>query len=433
MKIFNEFSWNAVDNILSIVFKFILIAYVTKKLGFEQYGLISYGAALVTISLGFVHLGLPGLAVREFVQNQTSTSRMASSIFFLRLIVSSFFYLCVCLFLLAGEFSVHDTLYLLTITVICLFSPLEYSVFYLQSQLASRNFLSIKMSFMVIDFAIKMIVVNQGYPLFFYALSTVLATAAPLVITCARLKGIRLQLSQVSKAYSKTLLRSCGLIYLGAIANSMLLRIDQVMLDSMAGRAELGAYAVSVNFVEMLYFFAPIMMGALYPMLIKVWGGKSGQRYKVVHGLATILLLFSLAISIALALSSFILVPIVWDVGAESILGPLQVLLLGVPIVFLRALLSKLIIIDEKYSLSVMINFTALILNIAINYFLIPEYGGIGAAISTVLSLVLANLACFLLIPLMCEYRKIFMQGLSARNSHKANFGILYRVVLGER
>ena len=61
------------------------------------------------------------------------------------------------------------------------------------------------------------------------------------------------------------------------------------------------------------------------------------------------------------------------------------------------------------------------------------SYGGIGAAISIVLSLVLANLACFLLIPLMCEYRKIFMQGLFARNSYKANFGILFRVVLGER
>jgi O-antigen/teichoic acid export membrane protein len=58
---------------------------------------------------------------------------------------------------------------------------------------------------------------------------------------------------------------------------------------------------------------------------------------------------------------------------------------------FSRALFSKWILIEGKLYFSLLSNLFGAIVNVALNYILIPKYGGIGAAISTLFSYATAS------------------------------------------
>jgi O-antigen/teichoic acid export membrane protein len=104
-------------------------------------------------------------------------------------------------------------------------------------------------------------------------------------------------------------------------------------------------------------------------------------------------------------------------VGVSVLSGPLIFLLYGTsyaesapilaihvwagPFVFLGAALSRWLIAEDRLRFSLVRHGTGALVNVALNLILIPPLGGIGAAISTLVSYAVASFgACFLYAPL---------------------------------
>src|SRR3546814_10463593 len=65
--------------------------------------------------------------------------------------------------------------------------------------------------------------------------------------------------------------------------------------------------------------------------------------------------------------------------------------------VFMRAVLSKWLIAEELYIFSLVTHGSAAIVNVAINIALIPKFGGVGAAVATLVSYATAGFLSLLL------------------------------------
>lgn len=85
-KYFFNTSWLLFEKIFRMIISFFVGIWVARYLGPEQFGLLNYSIAVVTLIGSFVQLGLSGLVVRELVKNPKDKDEILGTTFYLRLI-----------------------------------------------------------------------------------------------------------------------------------------------------------------------------------------------------------------------------------------------------------------------------------------------------------------------------------------------------------
>jgi O-antigen/teichoic acid export membrane protein len=94
--------------------------------------------------------------------------------------------------------------------------------------------------------------------------------------------------------------------------------------------------------------------------------------------------MFSIVIFI-FVFSDFV-VNTLFSVEFSSVSQILQIHIIAVAFVFWGTISSKFFLIENKFWITVQKSVGGALINIALNYFLIPDYGSIGAAIATIIS-----------------------------------------------
>ena len=80
----------------------------------------------------------------------------------------------------------------------------------------------------------------------------------------------------------------------------------------------------------------------------------------------------------------------------------LKILALAIPIIFWGYLMTQSLVALDRNRVYLTITAFAVLLNVLLNYWLIPEYGAEGAAIATVITESLIPLSCFLMVLKHC-------------------------------
>jgi len=182
------------------------------------------------------------------------------------------------------------------------------------------------------------------------------------------------------------------------------MRLDQVMIKNMISLEELGFYSVSIKIAESWYFIPMLISSVMYPLLIEA--KKSNDLY--MHRLKQLFfscIMVSLTCSVLLFIFSDFIIEILFGKLFSGSKITLSILSIGGIFVGMGYVNGKWMVIENFTKLSLIRNLLGLFINIFLNLYLIPKYGIIGAAISTVLSLAFASYFFFLIIK---KTRKIF-------------------------
>ena len=225
------------------------------------------------------------------------------------------------------------------------------------------------------------------------------ALVAAVTLLALRLADSAWPRFKVDRALVRSLLREGWPLFLSALSVVVYMRIDQVMLGSLSPAAELGYYSVAVRIAEALLFVPMAMSAAYYASLVNAFNsGSPGafereiQAYYDVSGLSA----WAIALLVALA-ARFVLVPGFGEAYAPAV--PMAYILAG-SIVFasIGVARSTMLTIRGWVWTPVITTSAGALVNLLLNFLLIPAYGGIGAAIATLASYWLAALGmCFLL------------------------------------
>jgi O-antigen/teichoic acid export membrane protein len=157
------------------------------------------------------------------------------------------------------------------------------------------------------------------------------------------------------------------------------------MLKSYINIETVGIYAASVRITEIWYLIPNILLGALFPALANVKENRReySKRYNILFALLTG---SAFIICFAIFFLKEYIVNIVYGkefAEAAPILGLYIFSIVGF---FMSSLLYQdLFLRNNKWSITLIPFFTA-ILNVALNIYLIPAYGAMGAALATVIS-----------------------------------------------
>jgi O-antigen/teichoic acid export membrane protein len=179
------------------------------------------------------------------------------------------------------------------------------------------------------------------------------------------------------------------------------MRIDQVMLGQMAGDKEVGVYSVAVRLSEVWYFIPLAIHSSVLPGIVEARAISEELLYSHLQKLYNSMAFIAYTVALPVTIMAGWVVEILYGT-AYSKAGPMLALLIW------AWMFASLEIVRNTFLTAM--NWTRVyfatsslgcIINIVLNYLLIPHYGGIGAAIATCVSYwFAAHGACFLFKPL---------------------------------
>ena len=226
-----------------------------------------------------------------------------------------------------------------------------------------------------------------------YIIGGTVSAAAAFVIIAKKLKVPPLPI--FNRRQAKKLIGSSWPIGLALILNLVYFRIDVLILSHNRASPEVGFYGLSYQFFDAFLTVPLFISNALYPLLAKLHASDKKKFVKEAKFYFALMIVASLVLAAALYLVS-LLIPAFYGTKFAPAKASLQILALGLPFFFASALLWHISIIREKQKLLPVIYGLGAAFNLVVNLILIPIYGYIGAASTTVASELLVVLLLIL-------------------------------------
>jgi O-antigen/teichoic acid export membrane protein len=388
-------SWIIAEKIVVMGLSFAVTVIVARYLGPVQFGMLAYAISLMAIFGVAGHVGLSGLVVRELVKDTENKNIIMGTSFALK----GFGYLIGFLFLLltallSEKLGSVEFWVILVVASSLLLRAFDVIDFWFQSILQAKYTAISRTIAAIIASALKLLLVVVGAKLIYFATVVLVQTiiSAVLLITFSIGKSeLKLTCWRFSKSKAKELFNQGWVVFLGSIFAIIYLKVDQVMLKWLVGSKEVGVYAVAATLSEAWYFVPAAIVASFFPKLIKL---KQENQQEYNYRLQQLFdLLFVIALIVAVFITLFAQ-PVITTLFGSSYTGAVGILVVHVwaaLFIFIRAAFSKWILIENFLMFSVISQGLGAFANIGLNYWLIPGYGGLGAAYATLFSYAAAS------------------------------------------
>lgn len=229
-------------------------------------------------------------------------------------------------------------------------------------------------------------------------------------------KSIKLQLSFDKNIY-KAITAKMWPIAISIIFNVVYLRGDVILLSLLSNQNEVGLYGAAYRVIDILGQTAMMIMGVILPLLTFAWSRNNKESFfKQYQQAFDIMMLFALPVTVGTILLAK---PIILLVAGPKFIGsvlPLQILSIAVFGVYLGAVFGHTAVAINKQKETMWIYISNAFISLGIYLLLIPKFGMLGAAITTVFSEIYAGTFLYLV---MRKHTK-----------HKFNFKTLYKIIL---
>lgn len=397
--------WLFMDRILKIVAGLFVGVWVMRYLGPEQFGRYSYAIAFVALLAPFSSLGLSGIVVRNIVREPFRKDEILGTASMLRL-TSSILLVMVSVAVISLLRSDDNlTRWLVAIiSVKMVFQALFTIDSWFQSQVKSKYTVWANASALVLISIAKVILILVQAPLIAFAcvMSAEVGLGAIGLIILYHVTGQRLKAWRASLLQAKQLLKDSWPLLASAIAVTIYMKIDQVMLGQMCGDKELGIYSAAVRLSEMWYFIPVAISSSAFPTIVRsrehhpklVYHKRMQTFYDVMIAIAYIIVIP--LVLLALPLANLLLKTDYTGTGAI-----LRVHAWSLLFVFLGLCYGKFLLTENMTRFYMFSTILGAVVNVGLNLWLIPKYAGLGAAWATVIAYASSSyVACLLWKPL---------------------------------
>ena len=383
-KIVKNIGWLFFDKFCRLGIGLFVGVWVARYLGPGSFGKWNYSIAVIAILSAISTLGLDQVLVKHLVENESNEDQLVGTAFFMRFVGGILVTIIGCVY---TYFQYNSLLLIITFLTALnvVFQSFDVIDLKLQSVLKSKISVIIKNSAFIIASILKLIVIyNKGSLLAFVIISLIeiVLGAVGLIFSYGFLRVLKWGFNI---EYAKNFLAECWPLLLSGIIILLYMRLDQVMIGNMLNETDVGFYSVSVKFSELWYFIPTVFANSFFPKLIKMKG--SGVEYKkFCSKLLKILFVISFFISIVLSLSAKTLIETLYGTSYLASALALKISIWTSIFVFWGVGAANMLLIENLNKHNLYKSIQGLVLNVLLNFFLIPRFGINGAAIATLIS-----------------------------------------------
>lgn len=180
---------------------------------------------------------------------------------------------------------------------------------------------------------------------------------------------------------------------------------DTYMLSLFKPEQVVGVYAGVFKIFSITYIIGYAFTNSFTPLLFKQFKEDKKQYQIVTRHLLKTMGFIGVPIAFLLYFSSIFLIPFILGEGYMSGVAIAQVLSIAVFFRFMNFSLGEILTTSDNQNKRIFLEICLLIINIFLNYLLIPPYGGTGAAIATVAS----EIFLFIAVLIVCFNKKLIV------------------------
>jgi len=385
------------EQLLRLIAGLFVGVWVARYLGPEQYGIFNYVLAFSAIFANIAKFGLDTIVVRELVKKPDRQTQLMGTAFWMKLsgAVLTLIIVTIATFSVSTDETTRQ--YILIITAGLIFQSLEVVDFYFQSQALSKYISVCKVAQLAASSTIKIYFVLSGKGLIWFVWVSLFDQFSLGLALFLAYKTHDKQsfVGKFNYSICKAFLRDSWPLFLSGMIIMAYTRVDQIMISKFIGVKQLGLYSTALRLSEIINILPVVLGNSLFPLIV----GAKMMGTKFYH--ERLQQLFDLFVVIAVILSGFMTLAAPWIIHVlygEAYSASAKVLSIyvwtSVPLAI--GILNVKYLVIENLGIHILWrNVVGGAISIALNLFLIPKYGIVGAATAAVVSYFFANLIIF--------------------------------------
>lgn len=393
-------SWLVLERVVVMAVGFAVNVWFVRYLGAERYGSYSYAASFSTLFTAVGGLGLDTILVRDLALHPSREAEVLGTALRVRVVASVLMWILAICVSAAWRGSAGVTWLVAILSAGNAVMVASVYEFWFQARVEARPVVLARMGGAVGGHVARALLIAAGGVLNAFAAVQAAAIAAPVLLmgwAYRRRSSVRWT---VSGRLTISLLREAWPLIVVSLSIMVYMKIDQVMLAAMVGNAENGIYATAVTISEVWYFLPLAVASSAFPLLLRKRQSEGEARYaqwlQVYFDAAAAL---GYAIAVPVFALSGVLIERLYGAQYARSGDVLRVHILSLVFVCLGVARSRILIAERLTIFSMAATIAAAGLNVLFNLVLIPRYGALGAAWSTLISYASANYASGIFAP----------------------------------
>jgi PST family polysaccharide transporter len=381
--------WLFADRILRMGVGLFVGVWVARYLGVQQFGVFNYATAFVALFSTLSTLGLDAIVVRSIVREPEKRLQILGTTFWLKLIGG-----IAALVLAVSSIIVvrHDDQLTISLVAILasvgIFQAFDTIDLWFQSQVQSKYTVIAKNTAFVIIALVKVTLISIHAPLIAFACTSLgeVSLGAIGLIISYKIRGYSPWLWPWSSPLAKTLLKESWPLILSGVTIMIYMRIDQIMLGQMIGDKAVGLYSAATRISEVWYFIPVAIASSVSPAIYAAKEVSEALYYQRIEQLLRLLSWLSIVFAVPMSFLSGTIITVLFGKSYEASASILAIHIWASLFVFMGVGTSSWFIAEGLTQFALRRTIIGAITNVFLNIFLIPAYGGVGAAIATVIS-----------------------------------------------
>lgn len=388
-------AWMMVEQVARMGAGVLVGIWVARYLGPAKFGFFSYVLAFSALFASVAKLGLDTLVVRDLVRDVGGLQqRYLGTVFVLKVIGAVVMLGMVAIVLLIFPGDRTTTLYVLLVSGGAIFQAMEVVDFYFQAQVLSRWVSICKLIQLLLSSVFKVGLIISGAELFWFIVVTILdqLTLALALYQAYRYKSAPAFIGFFDRAIAIRLLKESWPLVLSGLVVMIYMRIDQIMIRSMLGETEVGLYSAAVRISEVWYVFPMLINASLFASIVSAREVNAALYYLRLQRLCAFLVWMEILIAIAMTFFSEAVVSLLYG---QAYAGAGLVLMVHIwtgVFVALSICGGSWLVCENLQRYSLYRTSIGAVVNVALNFVLIPRMGIVGAAVATLVAQAIVGL-----------------------------------------
>lgn len=401
--------WMMFRNIYSMLISLIVGSLSARYLGPSNYGLLNYGSSIISFFTTVSKLGMDSFVVGEMARQPEKENSYLGSALIMRLVTSILSFFAVWGIVVVLE---PDNRLLQTVTVLqavaIVFQSSEVFYFWFQVRLKMKYVTLASIAALTVTGAWRILLLANQASVQWFALSASISA-----LICGGLVMIFFLTKAKAKltfcpSDARYILQNSYHFIINGLAVTLYTQLDRIMLGKVISEDAVGFYSAASTIAVLWEFVPSAMMNSASPLLIKEYDKDKKSFEKKYKMLLAGITLMGVAVGIGFTVFSKLAIFVLYGKEYYPAIPVLSILIWSTGFSMIGTARGIWVIAGRKNRYVKYYTLIGAVVNLVLNLLVIPVWGIIGAAVTTLFSQIVVSLIAPLLFKETRSFPKLF-------------------------
>lgn len=379
--------WNVGGKVVQMAITLVVGMLTARYLGPSNYGVVGYTAAYVSFFSVICELGFTSVAVKELLDDTEKQGEVLGTTIFFRMctsLISTIAITALIYVLDSGDKTIVVVAFLQSLSLI--FKSFEMLHYWYQSRMETQVSVKIQTIAYIIMAIYKVVLLAAGMSVEWFGFSTALESAVVALFLYVSFLRHSLQKLRVSVECGKRILKGSYHFILSGLMVCIYSEMDKIMLGQMLNTEAVGFYTTGAKVASLWSFVLMALINSAEPLIIAARSQNYDQYIKKNKQLYAAVIWIGLAAGLAITVFGKWIILILYGETYLAATSSLRISAWYTMFAMLGTARGVWVVCEDKGKYVKYYLGAGTIVNVILNYLLIPIYGPAGAAAATLLT-----------------------------------------------